>query len=319
MEESLLQAIREQPDDIGLRLIFSDWLEEHGDPRGELLRLTTQLTGSDDCIHRNDLEARLRALLATGVEPIGPRWTNSLGMEFVWVPPGTFVMGSPPHEKARRDDEAPHRVTLSRGFFIGVHPVTQEQWEAVTGNNPSCFRGPDFPVECVSFEDCEEFCRLLAKKDSVSAGFPSPYRLPTEAEWEFACRGATTTPYSFGDTVSTHQANYHGNYVGTSEPAGKYRQETTPVGSFPANAWGLRDMHGNVFEWCADWYAPYAFGQASDPFKQQGGNVRVLRGGSWHSLVGRCRSASRAWGAPGYRGSDVGCRICFRTDYHFTI
>ncbi len=176
---------------------------------------------------------------------------NSLGMRFAWRPPGTFLMGSPPSEPQRWDDEQQHRVTLSKGFWLGVTPVTQAQWQAVMGSNPSHFQGDDRPVEEVSWDDCQEFCKRLAERDGQR------YRLPTEAEWEYACRAGTTTPFHFGATLSTEQANYDGNYTYGEGKKGKYREETTPVGSFPANAWGLHDMHGNVWEWCQDWYGPY--------------------------------------------------------------
>lgn len=318
MNESTFQhALREQPDDNSLRLVFADWLDEHGDPRGELIRLTHTLTSSDPP-GRRTLEANLRALLTAGVPPIGPFFTNSLGMRFAWVPPGTFQRGSPLDEPGRQDNETPHPVTLTRGFYMGVHPVTQAQWQAVMGVNPSRFVGPERPVECVSWEDCLQFCGKLTQHDGVEAGLPSPYRLPTEAEWEFACRASTSSAFFFGERVTTTQANFHANYVGAG-PAGKYRQETTPVNLFSGNAWGLHDLHGNVFEWCADAYSPYPNEPVADPEPSTGSPVRILRGGSWHSLAERCRSACRCWGAPGYCGSDVGFRLCFRLDYHFSI
>jgi uncharacterized protein (TIGR02996 family) len=318
-EKAFLLGMLEQPDDPVPRLVFADWLEERGDPRGELLRLTHALTQTIDCPDRRAREARLRALLAEGVRPVGPHWTNTLGMQFAWVAPGAFLMGSPSQEPERQDDETRHRVTLTKGFFLGAHPVTQAQWRAVLGGNPSRFPGDDRPVECVSWEDCREFCQALRDKDGLQQGLPSPYRLPTEAEWEYACRAGTTTPFASGEALTPYEANYLTNYRWDSGPKGKYRQETTPVGSFSANAWGLADLHGNVFEWCADWYAAYPAEAVTDPLGQKHANVRVLRGGSWHSLVGRCRSACRGWGAPGYRGSDVGCRVCFRMDYNYTI
>jgi uncharacterized protein (TIGR02996 family) len=318
-EEALLARLRADPDDGGPRMVFSDWLEERGDPRGELLRLTDELTRPEPAADRPALESRLRALLAAGVRPIGPRWTNSLGMEFAWVPAGTYFMGSPPGEPDRQENETRHRVTLTRGFYMGVHPVTRGQWREVAGSAPGRFTGDDRPVEGVSWTDCREFCQALTRKDGLKVGLPSPYRLPTEAEWEYACRGATATAFSFGDQLTPARANFHANYARRPEQPGSQRQETTPVGLFPANAWGLTDMHGNVFEWCADAYAVYSDRDATDPCVEDGGEVRILRGGSWHSLAGRCRSACRAWGPPGYRGSDVGCRVCFRMEYHYTI
>ncbi len=240
-------------------------------------------------------------------------------MHFAWVPGGTFLMGSPPDEPERQDDEGRHLVTLTRGYYMGTHPVTQAQWRAVVGDEPSCFRGDDRPVEGVSWEECREFCRKLARKDGLGLEANCPYRLPTEAEWEHACRAGVSAPFHTGHTLSPKEANYHANYSPGVGPGGKRPQETTPAGAFPPNALGLHDMHGNVFEWCSDWYAAYPTGPVTDPAGPPHGNVRVLRGGSWHSLVRRCRSACRGWGAPGYRGSDVGCRVCFRLDFDYTL
>ena len=204
-------------------------------------------------------------------------FTNSIGMKFVWIPPGIFLMGSPEEEKERRDHETQHKVTLSKGFFMGVHLVTQEQWQAVMGNNPSNFKGEkNLPVETVSWEDCQEFIKKLRVKDK------KPYRLPTEAEWEYACRAGTKTPFCFGDAISTDQANYDGNHIYGNGKKGKYREKTTPVGSFPANAWGLFDMHGNLWEWCQDWFGDYPQNDVVDPQGPNEGQYRVLRGGSWH-------------------------------------
>ena len=162
-------------------------------------------------------------------------FTNSIGMKFVWIPPGNFMMGSPKEEKERRStDETQHKVTLTKGFYMGVYTVTQEQWQEVMGNNPSHFKGEkNLPVEKVSWDDCQEFIKKLREKDKKA------YRLPTEAEWEYACRAGTTTPFHFGETISTDQANYNGNVIYGNGKKGVYRKKTTPVGSFPANAWGF--------------------------------------------------------------------------------
>jgi uncharacterized protein (TIGR02996 family) len=317
-EEGFLRGMLEDPDDSTPRLIFADWLEEQGDPRGELLRLSHALTQSVDGPDRPHREAQLRRLLAAGAEPVGPRWTNSLGMTFVWVPPGVFWMGSPPQEVERKDNEVRHPVTLTRGFFMGAEAVTQAQWRAVCGSNPSRFQGDDRPVECVSWADCQEFCEKLSRKSGLGAEGGYPYRLPSEAEWEYACRAGTTTAFFFGDLLSTDQANYHTNYR-HGPNRGAFQEGTWAVGRFPPNAWGLRGMHGNVFEWCGDWYGDYSPAPVQDPLGPAQDGVRVLRGGSWHSLPGRCRSACRGWGAPGYRGSDVGLRVCFRVDHHYVI
>src|SRR5271166_1759134 len=166
-------------------------------------------------------------------------FTNSIGMKFVWIPPGNFMMGSPKEEKERRYDETQHKVTLTKGFYMGVYTVTQEEWQAVMGNNPSKFKGEKkLPVENVSWEDCQEFIKKLRARDK------KPYRLPTEAEWEYACRAGTTTPFHFGETISTDQANHNGNFTYGDGKKGVYREKTTPVDNFPANAFGLYDMHG---------------------------------------------------------------------------
>ena len=249
---------------------------------------------------------------STPVKPqrkAGELYTNSVGMKFAWIPPGTFLMGSPPSEPERGDDGTQHRVTLTKGFWMGVHQVTQAQWQAVMGSNPSNFKGDgNLPVENVSWDDAVAFCEALGRKDGKA------YRLPTEAEWEYACRAGTTTPFHFGSAISPDQANYDGNYVYNNGKKGVYRQKTTPVGSFPANAWGLFDMHGNVWEWCQDLYAPYQTGDISDPLNQTNGEARVLRGGSWCRRPRGCRAAFRYRGWAGARRDLVGCRVALCLD-----
>jgi formylglycine-generating enzyme len=306
-EETFLAALVEEPEEPATWLALADWLEEQGDPRGELLRRTRELlhlAGEQ----RSACEERVRFLLGQGVRPCWPTRTNALGMEFAWCPPGTFLMGSPPSEPERSDDENQHRVTLTKGFWLGVTPVTQAQWQAVMGSNPSNFQGQDRPVEQVSWDDCQEFCKKLAERDGRR------YRLPTEAEWEYACRAGTTTPFHFGATLSTDQANYDGNYTYGKGKKGKYRKETAPVGSFSPNAWGLCDMHGNVWEWCQDWYAPYPQSDIRDPQGSKSGDARVVRGGSWVDLPWWCRAAYRRRGAPGFRFYYLGCRVVLCLD-----
>jgi len=238
--------------------------------------------------------------------------TNDLGMKFVWIPPGTFMMGSPKEEEGRLDNETQHKVTLTKGFYMGVYTVTQEQWQEVMGNNPSRFKGEkNLPVDSVSGTDCQEFIKKLREKDKDKKA----YRLPTEAEWEYACRAGTTTPFHFVETISTDQANYYGEVVYGNGKKGVYRKKTTPVGTFPANAWGLHDMHGNVLQWCQDWYAAeYPKNDVTDPQGPEKGEERVLRGGSWNFLPVYCRSAVRCWNGPGRRFVIYGCRLCFCLD-----
>jgi formylglycine-generating enzyme required for sulfatase activity len=233
---------------------------------------------------------------------------NPLGMRFLWMAPGTFLMGSPPQEMERSSDETLHRVTLTRGFFLCAYPVTQTQWQAIMGRNPSRSRGDNRPVENVSWEDCEEFCRKLSELEG------KVYRLPTEAEWEYACRAGTTTPFCTGPTISTNQANYDGNWIYGEGKKGVYRKATTPVDSFPPNGWGLFDMHGNVWEWCSDWYAEYLDGDVTDPQGPASGTERVLRGGSWVYGPRGARSACRERHSPTFKAHDAGCRVCFTSD-----
>jgi formylglycine-generating enzyme len=241
-------------------------------------------------------------------------FTNGIGMRFVWIPAGTFMMGSPKEEKGRwAENETQSKTTLSKGFYMGVYTVTQEQWKEVMGSNPSHFTGEkNLPVEQVSWGDCQEFVTKLRENDKKA------YRLPTEAEWEFCCRAGTTTPFHFGETISTDQANYNGKYTYDTGKKGANRQKTTPVGSFPANAWGLYDMHGNVYQWCQDWYW-FWYGNYPEPIvvdriDPQGpekGSNRVVRGGSWYGSPRYCRSADRWADKPGSRSNDCGLRVCF--------
>jgi formylglycine-generating enzyme required for sulfatase activity len=290
-------------------------LEEQGDARAELLRLLHVLTQELHPPERPTLEARLRELLAEGVEPVGPYWTNSLGMRFACIPPGTYLMGSPETEEMRMKNETQHAVTLTNGLWMGVHPVTQEQWQAVMGNYPSQFQhARNLPVETVSWEDCQEFLKRLGEQDKKL------YRLPTEAEWEYACRAGTSTPFFFGPTLSTDKANYDGSCTYGSGKEGVYRQKTTPVGTFPQNAWGLHDMDGNVREWCQDWFGDYTTSEVVNPQGPNVGQYRVLRGGSWFDSPESCRSASRPAFAPGNRDLNVGMRVCFYlTNLHFKL
>jgi formylglycine-generating enzyme required for sulfatase activity len=224
------------------------------------------------------------------------------------------MMGSPKGEEARVNNETQHKVTLSKGFYMGVYTVTHEQWQAVMGNNPSWFKGDknpngdkNLPVEMVSWEDCQVFLEKLSKKEGHA------YRLPTEAEWEYACRAGTTTPFYFGETISTDQANYNG-----SDPSykswfpigfGASRQRTTPVGTFPPNAFGLYDMHGNVWQWCQDWVGADAQEDAVDPTGPESGKNRRWRGSSFFYPAYWCRSALRGGDGPSTRLNLLGFRV----------
>jgi formylglycine-generating enzyme required for sulfatase activity len=228
-------------------------------------------------------------------------FTNSVGMKLVLIPSGKFVMGSPETEPDRHSDEGPqHLVTVSRPFYMSVHPVTQQEYEAITGHKPSHFKqaaggGPTHPVESVSWYDAMDFCRRLSSRFEEREAARS-YYLPTEAEWEYACRAGTLTPFAFGLSLSSSQANFNGENPYGKAPPGPFRQQTTPVGSFKPNAFGIFDMHGNVWEWCSDFYGDtyYSMSPERDPLGPRSGDRRVLRGGNWNSAGGKnCRSARR--------------------------
>lgn len=216
---------------------------------------------------------------------------GGLSQRFRWLEQGSFAMGSPTSERERSDDEVQHPVTLSRGFWLADTACTQALWQAVTGANPSQFTDdPRNPAENVTWDDVQAF---IAELNRRLPGLQA--RLPSEAEWEYACRAGTKTPFSFGENITPEQVNYDGNHPYVGGEKGEYRQRTVPVGSLPPNAWGLYEMHGNVREWCADWYAAYPTGDQLDPQGPQTGDIRVLRGGSWADMGRRVRSATRSW------------------------
>jgi len=219
------------------------------------------------------------------------------GARLVLVEAGQFMMGSPTNENLRNGDQALHRCEIRRPFYLGVTEVTQAQWRKVMGSNPSEFQGDDLPVEKVSWEDCQQFLQ------KAGGGL----RLPSEAEWEYACRAGTTTPFSFGATITPEQVNYNGNYPYGGASEGLYRARTVAVGSLPANAWGLHEMHGNVWEWCQDGYEAYPSSGTAEPARAAG--ARVLRGGSWFSGALYCRAAYRLRYEPGGRNYDFGLRL----------
>jgi formylglycine-generating enzyme required for sulfatase activity len=240
---------------------------------------------------------------------------KGIALEMVYIPGGTFLMGAPKEEEGSRDNERPqHQVTIPP-FFMGKYPVTQKQWRAVAAlpqinrklnPNPSRFEGYDLPVEKISWYDCAEFCARL------SAYTKRDYRLPSESEWEYACRAGTTTPFHFGETISTEVANYNGEYTYGSGSKGEKRKQTTPVGSFHvANAFGLFDMHGNVWEWCADEYHQNYDGAPVDgsAWNSNNENDRMLRGGSWFDYPWDCRSAYRVVYSPDGWDDDRGFRV----------
>jgi formylglycine-generating enzyme required for sulfatase activity len=271
----------------------------------------------------------------------GPRKTMTVDvgvtMEFVLIDPkanpdkGKFKMGSPQDEKDRNrlerrfDAEKQHDVEITRPYYLAKYPVTQEQYAALIGKNPSTFqpgaRGADsvkgldtsqFPVERVSWDDAQGFCKTLAEKDSKKRKF----RLPTEAEWEYACRAGTTTPFSFGSELNGKQANCDGTFPYGTEAKGPFKSRTTKVGEYGENPWGLCDMHGNVWQWCEDYYGPYDLPvkdplRSANPFSEE---RRVIRGGSWLHLGLGCRAAHREGLAPTLFSFCHGFRVAVNLD-----
>ena len=249
------------------------------------------------------------------VEGYQEELSKGVAITMLQIPAGEFLMGSPQSEAGRSEDEGPQHQVKLRSFFLGQTPVTQAQWKEVAGwrkvasdldPDPSRFKGACRPVERVSWEQAMEFCQRLSQRIGMT------YTLPSEAQWEYACRAGTTTPFAFGETLTTDLANYHGNYMYGSGPKGCYQGKTSDVGVFPANAWGLQDMHGNVWEWCLDkWHNNY-IGASMDGSawgSVEGQERRLLRGGSWTYYPGDCRSAFRNRTQPDDADDDVGVRV----------
>ena len=262
------------------------------------------------------------------LEPLGAETDAAPSLTMLWMPPGRFWMGSPEDEPERRSNEGPQHLVQLQGFFLTQTPITQAQWRQVaqwrptkgegTWNqklnpNPSHFKGDQLPVESVNWEDAMKFCRRLSQRTGRR------YTLPSEAQWEYACRAGTTTPFHCGSTISTKLANYNGNEGYGDGAKGEFRQQTTDVASFPANPWGLHDMHGNVWEWCSDqWHGNYkgAPEDGSDWIVEEAKenkismNRRLLRGGSWDFGPAGCRSACRNNSHPDGRILLIGFRVC---------
>ena len=250
-----------------------------------------------------------------------PTIKNDIGMEFRLIPAGKFKMGSPESEGERSGDEYQHEVEIRDAFYMGTYEATQSQWKRVMGENPSKFsssgvytnsvkgmRTSNFPVDNVSWEDAQKFTKRL-NSEFLVPGYR--YRLPTEAEWEYACRGGSETVFNFGDVLTGKSANCNGNSPYGSAKEGPYLRRTTKVGSYLPNVFSLHDMHGNVWEWCSDWYDEhyYLTTPPRDPSGPSTGTFRVLRGGSWNDGAANCRSASRDYNGPSNPHSDRGFRV----------
>lgn len=238
-------------------------------------------------------------------------YRNSLGMEFIRIPAGSFVMGSPENEPQRHSGEVQHAVTITRPFFLQTTEVTLKQWRALMGKRLFGRRkGPaDLPVVRISWHDCMDFIKKL---NLLGEG---TYRLPTEAEWEYACRAGSTTAYNWGNDIGCSKAMYGNKRLKSDEcleyhrSVGQKRNCPAPVKSYQANAWGLFDMHGNVWEWCQDWFGDYPGTSAMDPLGPDSGPGKVRRGGGWSSDGGSCRCANRAFGRPPTKYRTTGFRV----------
>jgi uncharacterized protein (TIGR02996 family) len=304
-EQTLLAALHADPFDPTPRLALADWLEEQGHPdRAELARLQLRLDSTLEHPERRLWERRVQELLAAGVRPCVAELTlalkPTLHLRAALIRPGVFWMGTTEEETAESDEtwrnrgnEVPRRrVTLTRPFYLAVYPVTQAQWRTVYRATPAHFKGPDRPAECVLWERAVGFCRAASRKTGRTV------RLASEAEWEYACRAGTTTAYASGNGAEAMARIGWCNL-----------EETQPVGQKQPNGWGLYDMHGNVWEWCADAYADYPDEDRVDPVRAIDSQERVARGGSWSNPHGACRSGCRIGFMAGGRNDFIGFRV----------
>jgi formylglycine-generating enzyme required for sulfatase activity len=265
-----------------------------------------------------DKPAQEAPKIAMGKKPsVAPKRsvTNSLGMEFVYISPGTFMMGSPSNEPGRDNDEKQHRVTLTQGFYMQTTEVTQGQWKTVMGSNlnrAESFKncGNDCPVENVDWNDTQQFIRKLNQREGSGT-----YRLPTEAEWEYAARAGSTTAFANGDISGTgKKCSYDSNLDAMGWYCDNSNKKTHPIAQKSPNAWGLYDMHGNVWEWCQDWYGGYPSSSVTDPTGPSSGFKRVRRGGSYAWIAGYCRSACRDDFPPSFNNPELGFRLAITID-----
>lgn len=302
--DALLAGIVQEPREETRWLVLADWLEEYDDPRrAELLRLHRRLlaTCCEPWKHaeRAKWQARVIKLLEAGVKPCVPsraiELAPGIGMTFNFVPPGAFLMGENAGDKPKRGKKPRKLTEIKQGFYLATHELTRTQWHAIMGA-PGEPADMERPVDNVSWNDAQRFCRAVATKTKVKL------RLPLEAEWEWACRAGTTTAYYFGDVVRADLMNCDARSSTNRSRKGKFHDRTTDVGTYPPNPWGLFDMHGNLWEWCAD---------RSDR-SDESGVVRMMRGGCWDALPGICTSASRVDSTARYGGEYDGFRVCLK-------
>jgi uncharacterized protein (TIGR02996 family) len=302
--QPFLDDIVANPTESSLWLILADWLEDRDDPRSELVRLSWGLRQERDHPDFEVRQARLQELLAGGMLPPVPVRTLE-DFTFAWIPPGSFCIGSPVGEARRFENESQREVTLTRGFWMGVHEVTQGQWQRIIGTTPAYFsrtgRYADrvkkisaaslasFPIENVSWDEMQTFLARLGEQ------LGQQFRLPTEAEWEYACRAGTTSTFHFGPALNGRQARCNGREPYGTKKTGPAPGRPAPVGSYPPNAFGLYDMHGNVYELCQDMYEedPTLLGSIDPVWTEGDAERRVLRGGCWQDAAWGCRAAFR--------------------------
>jgi formylglycine-generating enzyme required for sulfatase activity len=263
------------------------------------------------------------ALLLLAISPYSLKALPAQG--FVLINGGTFFMGSPMEEKGRFSNEFQRQVTV-KSFYMGKHEVTQAEYQDLTGVNPSYRKGLNLPVEQVSWFQAVAYCNKLSEKEGLDAVYAingqsvrwdlkaNGYRLPTEAEWEYACRAGTKTPFFTGNNIAANQANFDGSRPYNNNTRSVYRENTVPVESFAPNSFGLYDMHGNVAEWCWDWNAEYAKGTQTDPVGAASGLYRVFRGGGWNHSADSLRSARRTGLTPSDHGFYLGFRLVRNAD-----
>jgi uncharacterized protein (TIGR02996 family) len=302
--EALKRGIVANPEETFRWLVLADYLEETGRvDQAELLRLHRQLLENPFDLdgpneEHNKLQSEVQQRLLSGVKPFTITQEimlpGEIPMTFAWCPPGSFQMGS---NKVDDDAKPVHAVRLTKGFWMGVTPVTQAQWQAIMEGNPSNFKGLELPVETVSWDDAIQFCQAVRQRCSLEV------RLPTEAEWEYACRAGTTSEYWSGNGADAlKQVGWFASNSGDS---------TQSVGQLAANPWGFFDIHGNVWEWCSDWYGASSQGSERDPTGPKSGSFRLSRGGSSLSGPLYCRSAFRSRFVPTNGSSNLGFRLVF--------
>ena len=300
----------------------------------QLLGMTTISIANKDELFRRipELVQNIQNAITSVIESDG---TTTVPANFVLIQGGTFTMGSPYNEPSRSVNETQHQVRIT-SFYMGIYEVTQREYQEVMGTNPSNFKGNNLPVELVSWYDAIEYCNRRSEREGLTPVYTidksrrdpnnssridtfrwlitwnrnaNGYRLPTEAELEYACRAGTITPFNTGNNIPTSMANYDGRNPYNNSSRGTYRARTTAVGSFAPNPWGLYDMHGNVYEWCWDWFGNYSAGAQTDPRGDVSGYERVYRGGSWYSFGPILRSAFRNCTDPSDRGHSIGFRV----------